>query len=159
MEAGLYREYRRFRANDARLSASNALYMARTIREWEELEAEGLVKLTAEWDEDPYDFGDCLEGLSEESASRYKERVYNLGVFGVVGSYLCPIPSGDAPDMTTCFPRSKTTTCRILWHRPSKPTKTRKESKCGRLYGADSPIRNPWTKNHPVSLTGRGIAQ
>lgn len=89
MEASIIREYRRFRANDPRLSASFALGMARTITEWEVLEAQGVVKIEAEEDSEPYDFGNLLDDMNEREAEEYKEKVLSDGVFGVVGSFKC----------------------------------------------------------------------
>lgn len=79
------RDYRKFRS--AGYTALHAISTARTLAQWERLERAGLVELTAEYDTDEYDPGDCLEGMSEESIRRFWDRINQLGVYGVVGRY------------------------------------------------------------------------
>jgi hypothetical protein len=85
MDTAIVRWYGRFRK--AGMPANHALHAARVEVEFARLEDAGLVRISAEPDEDEYDPGDCLEGMSEESQRRFWDRINNLGVWGTVGEY------------------------------------------------------------------------
>jgi hypothetical protein len=80
--------YRQFRMIGE--TAVSALRQARIVGTFRMLERDGLVSLEAEEDSLPYDPGDCLEGLSEESTRRFWERISNLGVWYLEAQVKCP---------------------------------------------------------------------